>query len=48
MNKVAVCLNRSDGKVHRVKWNGGNIWCLTCNIPATTITRDELEKEERK
>ena len=32
---VFACPNdKDDGKKHRVKWNSGNQWCLTCNVAA--------------
>lgn len=31
------CPNRDKGGEHRVKWNSGNPWCLTCDVAAVAV-----------
>lgn len=39
---IFVCENRDDGNHHRVKWNSGEPFCLSCEIPAVSVCRPKL------
>lgn len=43
---IFVCPNRHDFGPHKVKWNGGEPTCLTCDIPAVSVATPHLVRRD--
>lgn len=43
---IFVCPQRHDFGPHKVKWNSGQPWCLTCDIAAVAVTTPTLVRRE--
>lgn len=44
--RAFVCPNDTgSGPIHRVKWNSGNPWCLSCDVAAVVFRGFKKERD---
>lgn len=43
---IFVCPQRHDFGPHKVKWNSGEPWCLTCDIAAVSVITPHIVRED--
>lgn len=44
LDYIFVCPQRHDFGPHKVKWNRGEPWCLTCDIAAVSVITPHIVK----